>query len=845
MIWGKSRGLDEPYPLLHHLVDAAAAASALWERHLTAGYRAWLGRQLGLCDGDTRRFAALLAGLHDIGKAIPGFQCQWPPAGADGYLGHDKAAYLTLPTLLGGDTRGQLVQTVEYRVGELLGGHHGAYPVPPTRPRDIEYPISRVAALGGPEWHAHREEHVRTVRGLLGDPQLPDRFPAAVATALTGLVILADWIASDEKFIRQQQKAPPTHDLAARYEATVETMRERIAKLGLVAPRFGTDLSFHEVWEFERNPLQQSLAEEFAPTTTGLLTITAPPGLGKTEAALDAARRFGLATGRDGLFIGLPTMATADQMRVRVADYTRKIAPGVPVTLAHSLAAFRSDYLADPVVSEWLNGPKKPLLAGFSVATIDQALVTALATRHNSLRMHALANKTLIVDEAHAYDPYMQALLGRLLTWCGHLGVPVVLLSATLPGHIRQQLTREYLAGAGLTSPDTEPLPYPGWCFTAIDGSEQRPRSTAVVQIRDDCAREARIERVAHERDLRARQDVINRHAHQAITNGGCLAVVCNTVATAQETYRQLREAVADEVPMWLLHSRFPQHQRQALETEITTRFGKNSREHRTGIVVATQVIEQSLDIDFDLVVSDLAPAAQLIQRLGRCHRHPRGRRPDWCAAPTIVVLDPIDLDSDLPCPSEWTAIYSPYELLATHRALAARDPRFRVPEDVDPLVQQVHDLTTPDLDDSYADLWAEHYVSARAQAALAAVVAIPRPGQVSHLHRLTRPDITDTDASTRLGIDTVRVIPRYTGSDGRIWLDPEHTAPFPTGWLKSRQVKRVINYSIMAPASYTRRLAPAPETWRKTILREARILNAPTDGGLTVDPELGLVKDA
>jgi CRISPR-associated endonuclease/helicase Cas3 len=234
-----------------------------------------------------------------------------------------------------------------------------------------------------------------------------------------------------------------------------------------------------------------------------------------------------------------------------------------------------------------------------------------------------------------------------------------------------------------------------------------------------------------------------------------------------------------------------------------------------------------------------------LVQRLGRCHRHPRDPRQDWCSVPTIVVLDPINTAADPPCPPEWTAIYSEYELLATHRVLAARNPQFRVPDDVDPLIQQVHNLAPPDLDDPDAELWAEHYGSTRAQAALASFVAIPRPGQVSNLAALTHPDIADTDASTRLGVDTARIIPRYTSADGRHWLNREHTAPFPSKRLKSQQVKRVIQYSINAPASYARQLAPAPETWSRTMLRNARILDAPTDGTLTLDPELGLIKDA
>jgi CRISPR-associated endonuclease/helicase Cas3 len=844
-VWGKGDGLPGRYPLLHHLLDAGAAASVLWEQHLAPGTRRWFASNLELSEEDARCFVALLAALHDVGKAQPCFQHGRTSPRDSSYIRHELVSYLSVPSLLGDLTRyDPVVESVPHRIGEVLGGHHGEFQ--PVNPTVVRTP-AREPRLGGAPWQHIRAQHVDTLRGLLGNPPLPAVFPRSVAAVVTGLVILADWVASDVTWITDSQWDAPI-ELAARWEHTVAALRVRITGLGLLPPALAPEVSTEMMVGEPPNPLQRSLLDGFHPGGAGLLVITTSTASGKTEGAFIGARRLSEATGRPGLAVCLPTQATTNAMWLRGVAFEKAVSLATgPVTMAHSMAAFHTpyrDYCADDAALEWLNGTKRPLLAGLSVVTVDQVLIAALATRHNMVRLWALTGKVLVLDEVHAYEPYMLALLARILSWCGHLGVPVVLLSATLPRHITHDLTRAYLTGADprhthiIETPD-----YPGWLFTGADGTVQRPTTTALAAMRTHRARSARIEHVRYPPGQR--KAVIERYAVRAAAEHGCVAVICSTVDSAQATYQHLRAQLPDDIPVTLLHSRFPYAQRSAIENDVVTAFDKhatvdNGRRPVSGIVVSTQIIEQSLDIDFDLVISDLAPIALLIQRLGRCWRHPRPRRPPWLTAPTLIVLDPL-LDT---MPPAWCAIYPEYELLATRRVLSDYGPDLDVPGDVDRLVQRVHDSGLPPIDGDAADAWrAQHATTARHRA-LAGYVSTPPPHLVDDLARVTRPNVDDVDVATRLGVDTTRLIPQYRDDDGGLWLDPAHTVAFPTTRPRPHHIPALINASLLCPASWAQDLPVPPARWGHPLLRTARILPGPEHGDLRLDPVLGLVKE-
>lgn len=845
MTWAKRRDLPGPYSLEDHSLDTAAAAHVLWNVYLPIGVRRWLAQQLGLNATQACAFVAFVAGLHDVGKACPCFQDQWPPKGSADHRSHEHVGYLSLPTLLSdfAEVGDSLVDSVAHRIAEIVGSHHGDFQAPDRRAvrwaEDDEL-------LGGVTWHARRRAVVDLMIGLL-EPVAPVRLGRPAAVILSGLVILADWIASDVEWIKRSQwNAPKTG--GERWRFTVRSVRERILKLDLTGWSPGERVTTQSLIGKVPNGLQRSIEAGFRPSSSGILLITAPTGAGKTVAAIVAADRLGHVAGRPGLVMCLPTQATTNAMWEQGRRFTDPATGSSRrVTLAHSTAALHLPYrryCADDEALNWLNGPHRALLAGWSVVTIDQLLLAGLATRFNMLRLFALTGKTVVIDEVHTCQPYMLALLARVLSWCGHLGIPVVLLSATVPRHIARDLTAAYLTGA-----DPERLPeihaaeYPGWIWHGADGAVQRSGSEVQATSSAD-KRSARIEYVRYTKGSRTSH--VLRYAQRVQREGGCLAIICGTVPTAQKTFTALRRALGTDTQVMLLHARLPHRRRLDIEGEVERTFGKdanrrNGRRPERAILVCTPLIEQSLDLDFDLVITDLAPIAFLIQRLGRCLRHarPREERPVFATKPTVVVLD---TDGD-EIPRQWLMLHSEYELRATRRLLATPLTDFTVPDDVDNLVQAVHDLGLPPFDGAAAEQWRERGATTAFERGLARLAAVPPPHMIDSLADLTRPDVRDTDAATRLGIDNAVVIPVWTDASGRLWLNSARTVPLPLeDRPTSAQVRSLVDKSIRCPAEWVTDLGSSTPPWRHPYLRDARILPVPYPG-LTVDAELGLVR--
>jgi CRISPR-associated endonuclease/helicase Cas3 len=831
--WGKWKGLAAPYRLVWHSVDAAAAAYVLWESHVPVGVRAWLAAQWRVSEGHARWVVALLAGLHDVGKCEACFQGQ-----RGGGEPHALVSYLSVPSVLCDPAAvGLFVESVAHRVGEVLGGHHGVFPaVDPDRVGRPE----RVKKLGGELWQGRRRELVEVVRRVLGDPALPPVFPAGCAAVVTGLVIVADWLVSEVGWLEDVQGRAP-REWGARWTHTVESVRKRVSELGLRVPELRASASVRDLVGAEPRPLQRSLEEEFRPERAGLLVVTASTGVGKTEAVAAAARGLGVVSGRPGVVWCLPTRATTNAMWVRWTGFERvmSVRPGA-VTLAHSMASFHGEYqqyLTEDAGLVWLNDPHKPMLAGLSVVTVDQVLTAVLASKFNVVRLWALSGKVLVIDECHSLEPYMLALLGRLLSWCGFLRVPVVLLSATLPASVTRELTKAYLSGVEPGWSGEVAVPeYPGWVCTDVDGRVQRPSPEAAISIRGDGQRVARLERARYGRGQRG--NVIANYARRAVAEGGCVAVVCATVPIAQATYRRL-VSLMPENTVTLLHARVPERRRVRVEDEVVAAFGKDStsQTRSSRIVVTTSLLEQSLDVDFDLVISDLAPIAYLVQRLGRCHRHDRDEpRPEWLRVPTLVVLDPKG-----PVPRHLSALYPEYELLATRTVLAEHGPVLRVPEDVDALVQRVHSHELPPLDPKHAKQWAERHAKTKIHKGLSRFEVVPVPDMVRDLSAMTRRAEDGTALSTRLGVDSARVIPYTEDQYGKRWLD--EGIPMPGTLLNDESISLLVNYSIPCPMNWVRGFEQVPDGWTHPVLRRARLMPKTGRAGLRVDDELGLVQ--
>ncbi len=915
VLWGKSDAGGRVNLLLQHLLDTAAVAEVLWDNFLAPRLRDQIDNATG---GRGRSFFALVAGLHDVGKASPAFQSKdhalasavrdagldWSPLDELSRRWHHTLAgavvvrrVLTQPGL---DARAQ-----EW-IWPLVAGHHGRIP----NASVLRSPPSRGNAQGLGVWPPVQDALVHLVARELGaDLTLlsPIRHPQrGVQLALAGLIVMADWIASDERcFVGIDQLANVTMDRArerardayARLQLRRGWAPTRLAATsGLIASRFGV---------VARSSQLDAVALAEAMPAPGLLILEAPMGEGKTEAALGAAETLARRFGADGIFMGMPTQATSDPMFSRVLAWSRGIDPDVPVGLLHGRRRFNREWYElqrttaftgvdefgcdDPygvstsedraphaqVPSEWFSGPKRGLLAPVTVGTIDQLLHAATRTRHVMLRHAGLAGRVVIVDEVHACDMYMAQFLLEALRWLADSSVPVILLSATLPPAFRADLVRGYLQGA-LRHRDVDlgELPesegYPAALAVSVEGDRPwfgtrasqawRPPMDVLVEILDE----------APDND----GSQVARRVDEALSSGGCALVIRNTVARAQQTFRQLKELLGRDVV--LLHARLTAAARAERTAAALEALGPpkgaptaTPRPHRL-VVVATQLAEQSFDVDVDLLVTDLAPLDLLLQRVGRLHRHQRQdeERPDEVRKPRVIVTGIKRGDDGPPLfPRGSSYVYGDYLLLraAALVEVAAANGGWKMPTDVPRLVARAYsdEAVVPPSWEQAAERarqdWDYALQERRARAEQFLLAGEDRLGlaTLAGLHDRPIADLDDEDAVAavvRDGEPTVEVVLVRQDERGYTTLGGRPMGPLGEGISDASVVEEVVGSTVRLPArpALTRAaldLAPLPgwsgDAWlrrmRALVLDETR---SACLGGrvLTYDEELGLL---
>ncbi|XVV06696.1 CRISPR-associated helicase Cas3' [Actinosynnema sp. CA-248983] len=715
LVWAKSvrnqHGcLTHWLPLHQHLDDSAAVAGRLVDEWVSPQVLARIARDLpdGL-DG-VRRLACWLAAVHDAGKASPAFAVQTPEfigpmreVGLHVKPGLDKHPRRSAVThaLVGHlAVREFLVRQYEFdRVvaeqwASVVGSHHG---VPPEHTQ-LKLVRAEHDLRGEGEWDQARSWFLeRASTGLDLGRYRDVRLSKPSQVLLTGIVILADWIASNAELfpLLEAHETPVEFDLMSRVdtgwrllglpsrwraESVVSDVDSAFASRFAVGPK--------------ARPVQVAAVEVAAKQPIpGLIIVEAPMGVGKTEAALLASEELASRSGADGCFVALPTQATTDAMFGRVQQWVEAL-PGrggaVSVTLAHGKASLNEEFAglvrrgwfasigdgdeeAAAIAHHWLSGRKKGPLASFVVGTIDQVLFAGLKSRHLMLRHLALAGKVVVIDEVHAYDVYMSQYLHRVLEWLGAYGVPVVLLSATLPWDRRADLLAAY-EGTGVAA-RLDPG-YPAVVASGGMAPTSVPPPTRTTPVHLDRLPD----------DL----DTLVLYLRRHLANGGCAAVVRNTVTRVQEAAERLeREFSPDRVTV--NHSRFLACDRARIDRGLLHRFGKDGASRPDlHIVVASQVVEQSLDVDFDLMVTDLAPVDLILQRLGRLHRHDR-ERPAGVSAARCGVVGVESWSSDpVRAVAGSRRVYGEHLLLRSAALVAERDVLV-LPVDIAPLVQRAY----------------------------------------------------------------------------------------------------------------------------------------------------------
>lgn len=752
-LWAKTG--EEPQDwlsLTRHMTDSAEVGRILWREWLAAGVKKRLGTVLGLQEGG-EAFAAWLCGVHDVGKCSEAFVGQLEERiGYEEFADRVRRQGLDLSRASRRDLRyphsaasEQIIQgwliarggstprdKAARTVAAIAGAHHGL----PAQCRHLEAAAVSMRHQGD-AWDEVRRELLDGMVTRTGAADAIDRvmtlrrgIPRTEQMLLTGVVIMADWIASNQElFPLNPGLAESSSDRAENAWAAMDLRTGFHPSAGPEDIASAYSLRFD--WPDERRPLpaQESMLrlvrEGEGPR---LICLEAPMGSGKTEAALVATEELARSTGRSGVIVAAPTMATSDALLTRVRRWAESAAvPGVPTSLflGHSKAQLNEDMRtlqrqglgvrnvgsdegpSAVVAHQWLVGRKKGILSDVVVGTVDQVLFVALQSKHAMLRHLGLASKVVIIDECHAYSAYMNQYLARALYWLAAYGVPVVLLSATLPHSVKNELVSAY--SRGLTARRHGPgLPptgdaYPVVTVVDVQGARAHPvvDETPGTSVQVDFLGES-------DEELLSRFKTVE-------SEGGCLLVLCNTVARAQHAYMLARTVVGDEAR--LLHARFMAADRVAKERDVVGEMGPaarrgSGRPHRR-IVVATQVVEQSLDVDFDAMITDIAPMDLLLQRCGRVHRHhrPEMDRPHWSREPQVWIRG-IAEEGTEHAPPVWEPtqekIYSSALLLATYAMLSSSVAGTIVlPQDIPLLVSAVYEGPCP-MPDSWGEAMRE-----------------------------------------------------------------------------------------------------------------------------------------
>jgi len=599
----------------------------------------------------------LAAACHDIGKVSPTFYnklmqaCQleqlsgFPPHLEKNWNGHAGVSQVAAKDM-----------GARKWVPEILGQHHGFSPSITGKRADVE-------VFGGEAWQAQRVALVEELKARLG-MDWPQVASPAHARVLAGLTSVSDWIGSGRHFENPRDSWHERIDVA-------------LDEAGFVPPIYRQGLGFAQVFGFEPHPAQTRLIE--AANRPGVYVLEAPMGLGKTEAALYAAYRMLEQGQASGIYFALPTQLTSNKIYQRFNTFLQSVlaedCPGRALLLHANAWLLEQTEMGEEgrPGGAWFHHAKRGLLAPFAVGTIDQALMAAMHVKHGFVRAFGLAGKVVILDEVHTYDAYTGTLLDALVKLLRELHCTVIILSATL-----NQQRRSALLDVPLQS-DAYPL------ITAVPAG-QAPSEVAVPPPAG-----VRVQLQLKSDEARAVLEAIDRAA-----SSQQVLWIENTVKDAQKRYLDIASRAAEiGIDCGLLHSRYTMADRARIEDHWVDLFGKAGWERRPAqgrILIGTQVLEQSLDIDADFLVSRFAPTDMLLQRMGRLWRHAQTPRPDGARCEAWLLAPALDEGIESPETAFGASafVYAPYVLCRSLEVWSQRS-EVRLPQDIRSLIEATY----------------------------------------------------------------------------------------------------------------------------------------------------------
>lgn len=721
--------------LAYHALDVAAIGHVYLQR--SPALLAWLAEQLGHTDLDaTRAWVVFWLSLHDLGKFSTSFQGQRtdlmerlqgvvPASLGVAGVRHDSLgmAFWKAQVQPKADCETWFGDDPEYGEGldfwaRAVTGHHGQPPMESVshmsrhfNPQDVDAALDFADAMRTLLLPAQAAQVATTL-----DAEAFELVSRELSWWLAGLAVLTDWIGSNAEIFKYRNT--PELALQDYWQEALGLAAQALQQSEVLAPDRQPERPFQQLFPLiqKPSPLQTWAASVALAPGPQIHLLEDVTGAGKTEAAIMLTHRLMAQGCADGFFVGLPTMATANAMYERIAQVYGQLFPSVPsLVLAHGRKTLVDSFAISVVepghdendarqldesatrrCSRWLaDHNKRALLAPAGVGTIDQALLGVLCSKHQSLRLLGLWRKVLIVDEVHACDAYMQRTLETLLEFHARAGGSALLLSATLTQHMKSSLLQAYGRGLGYRGPALGVTAYPlttTWAPNIASTATEAPLAT-----RPDVRRTVLVHYVSD-------PAAVLEHITAALADDQCVAWIRNTVGDALAAYDDMAQRIPAE-HILLFHARFALGDRLDMEDAVLHTFGRDSGpQQRAGrLLIATQVAEQSLDIDADLVVTDLAPMDRLLQRAGRLRRHVRdaqGQRltdpdaqdergpaclwvlgPQWTLAPTTAWFRELFPKS--------TKVYPHHgHLWLTARALQAGT--FTMPDDARALIEGV-----------------------------------------------------------------------------------------------------------------------------------------------------------
>jgi len=657
--WAKTTETGElGIDVYHHMLNVAMVAKEMCQQSMV------LVQKFGLISEEI----ALLSGLHDIGKISPQFQRKCPRwlevnglKEEDGRFSwkdykptHANVSQFTIERLL---QLKELDMNSSSLWAAAIGAHHGKITY------NGERGLQNCDGMKDDEWHKIRcviAEKLKTYFGELPNKPIKANNPALWWVA--GLTTVADWIGSDEHFFSSNIELTEKDAQSHAYDA-LDSIQFNKAEVSL-------SKSFCDIFPFIDNPNSLQKASLGYIKKPGIYIIEAPMGMGKTEAALGAAYTLLESGQANGIYFALPTQVTSNRIHLRMKDYISNISPSnIKIRLIHGNSWLMEDDLTAPDIRDaieedrldnkskydWFASPKRALLSNFGVGTVDQALMGVIAVKHFFVRQFALAGKVVILDEVHSYDMYTGTLIDRLCKTLVELGSTVIVLSATLTKDRRNTLLgTDSLSG---NHSDSYPL---------ISGKTYNGQILECLPVEPPTDKQVAIQFIQEAEAV--------SEAWEKVKQGACLLWICDTVAKSQQIYELFKQKNAgSDIDVGLLHSRFPFFRREEIENEWLQRLGKNNKTRQPCILVATQVVEQSVDIDADLIVTELAPTDMLLQRTGRLWRHERDNRPIekpelWIIKESFNIKDSFEMTPQeiQKCFGGKAYVYAPYVLLRT-----------------------------------------------------------------------------------------------------------------------------------------------------------------------------------